>query len=327
VLGRIPIKVHNLGSSEGRKLSFARETLYKRMSASLMSLAVNIPVYLVNTKQMDYLCPPGGRRFFSKEKLRELFQKLSQDLRERRNDLPKRDDLLDDFLNDPWEPFLQLERDLVYVCVGLYVRGLNSEQKETVLALTAKNPNPKAKSAFLDHKGSAIFLCPERVVEWAKEKGVPTYLVQDMVYYHELGHAFMDTGSSPDSHNEGWGRVVEESLANLVAWQCFRGSEAANVARLIQDEPYEYHGYSAASYHPFPYLGDYRGWLRRRGLGWYQPSYLLLDPARMNILAWKETKRFGLGQDSKAKETVRLWKAFARFLLEEAVIMDRYDGR
>jgi hypothetical protein len=156
-------------------------------------------------------------------------------------------------------------------------------------------------------------------VEWAKQEKVAVSLVQDKVYYHELGHALMDTGPSPDSHNKGWGRVVEESLANLVAWQCFRGSEAAKAARLIQGQPPEYQGYSAASYHPFPHLGDYRGWLRRRGFELYQPSYLLLDPGRMNILAWQETKRFGLGRDPKAVETVKLWEAFARFLLEEAV--------
>ncbi|WP_024119822.1 hypothetical protein [Thermus thermophilus] len=335
-MGRdIPITVHNLGSPAGKALDFVREGLYARMDAPMMALAVRIPVYLVNEAQMDRLYPPERRRFFPEEPLRRRLREL----RER--------DPWDD--EDPFAPLEDLDRwgeDLRnwnrvkdVVAVGLYVRGSamgaqGRDFRQEVLRLGEEEARTEgAEEAFLDHEGPVIFLCPERVVGWAEEKGVRVALVQDKVYYHELGHALMDTADPyPDPYGESWGRVVEESLANLVAWRRFRGQEAAWVARLIQDQPPEYRGYAVAALRPFPHAEalwdpffrefweDYLRWLLRRGFPDPSLPFPLsppsLDPGQLNLLAWREAKRLGLW---RRPEVARSWRAFAKGLLEGAL--------
>jgi hypothetical protein len=119
----------------------------------------------------------------------------------------------------------------------------------------------------------------------------------DKVYYHELAHGLMDTaGLLPDPYGESWGRVVEESLANLVAFRRFQGQEALWVAALIREQPPEYRGYAAASTHLFPFhqglpplpfwhpffrevWEDYLRWLKRRGFSLrYSPSFSCPPP-------------------------------------------------
>ncbi|SDF05048.1 hypothetical protein SAMN04488243_12218 [Thermus arciformis] len=335
-MGRdIPITVHNLGSPEGKKLDFAREELYRRMDAPMMNLAIRIPVYLVNEAQMDLLYPPERRRFFPEEPLRRRLRELRE--REPRDD------------EDPFAPLEDLDRwgeDLWnwnrvkdVVAVGLYLSGSamgarGKAFREEVLRLGEEKARTEgAEEAFLDHEGPAIFLCPERVVGWAAKRGVRVALVQDKVYYHELGHALMDTADPyPDPYRESWGRVVEESLANLVAWRRFQGKEAAWVARLIREQPPEYRGYAAAALRPFPYYEvlwnpffrefweDYLRWSLRRGFpDPFLPSLfppLPMDLGEWNLLAWREAKRLGLW---RRPEVARPWRAFAKGLLEEAL--------
>ncbi len=333
-MGRdIPIAVHNLGSPEGKGLNFAREELYRRMDAPMMNLAVRIPVYLVNEAQMDRLYPPERRRFFPEEPLRRRLREL----RERKP--------LDD--EDPFAPLEDLDRwgeDLRnwnrvkdVVAVGLYVRGSamgaqGRDFRQEVLRLGEEEARTEgAEEAFLDHEGPVIFLCPERVVGWAEEKGVRVALVQDKVYYHELGHALMDTADPyPDPYGESWGRVVEESLANLVAWRRFRGQEAAWVARLIQDQPPEYRGYAAAAALPHPLFWPeidhlWKEWWWRYFLELPSPlpprhtrkaPHLSPDGGSGLYRAWRESKRRGLWREPA---TQRFWRGVARLLLEEGV--------
>lgn len=337
-MGRdIPIAVHNLGSPEGEGLDFAREELYRRMDAPMMNLAVRIPVYLVNEAQMDRLYPPERRRFFPEEPLRRRLREL----RER--------EPLDD--EDPFAPLEDLDRwgeDLWHrvkdvVAVGLYVRGSamgaqgRAFRQEVLLLGEEEARTEEAEEAFLDHEGPAIFLCPERVVGWAEEKDVRVALVQDKVYYHELGHALMDTADPyPDPYGESWGRVVEESLANLVAWRRFQGQEAAWVAQLIQDQPPEYRGYAVAADLPHPLFWPEIAHLRVPWEyweeWWWRYRHFLRDiPGRLRTFlelpfspdgglglyrAWRESKRRGHWRDG----SVRLfWRRVARLLLEESV--------
>ncbi len=331
--GGTPITVHNLGSPAGEKLDFAREELYGRMDAPMTHLAVRIPVYLVNEAQMDLLYPPERRRFFPEEPLRRRLRAL----RERG---PREEE-------DPFAPLEDLDRlgeDLwnrvkEVVAVGLYARGsAMGAQGEAfrgeVLRLGEGEARTEgAEEAFLDHEGPAIFLCPERVVGWAGRAGVPVPLVQDKVHYHELGHALMDTADPyPDPYRESWGRVVEENLANLVAFKRFRGQEAAWVARLIREQPPEYRGYAAAVHLSWPELarlrvpwGDWEEWW------WRYRRYILHAPDAIRFLltltlpsdrgldlyrAWRESKRGGYWRES----SVRLfWQEIARLLLEESL--------
>lgn len=344
-LKTLPITVHNLGSPQGQKLNFTRQALYKRMDAPLMDLATRIPVYLVSEAQMDRLYPRERRRFFPERPLRERLRAL----RERG---------LGEEGEDPFAPLEDLDRlseDLwggvkEVVAVGLYMRSAPEARfRKEVLGLGEEEARTgEAEEAFLGHGGPAVYLCPERVVAWAGREGVRVSLVQDKVYYHELGHAYMDTADFfPDPYRESWGRVVEESLANLVAFKQFRGKEAAQVARLIQGQPPEYRGYAAAAafpeaFPPFP-REVWEGWFRAMREEWEAweewwwrhrhflenlprrlrrilleeapwPVYGLSSPGLLR--SWRESKRRGLWRDGH----VRLfWRAVARTLLEEVI--------
>jgi hypothetical protein len=318
--------VHNLGSPQGGLLDFGREETYARMNPSLGRKAAALPVYLVNPAQMDRLYPPERRRTFcDPERVREALR----DLRSRGEEGEEDRSLLWRTLQDGSEcPLFRRT-----VAVGLYMRSLDGVSKGGVLKLgDPGHQDPGAPPAFQADPGPAIFLCPERIVDWGAREGVPTALVQDKVYYHELAHALMDTAdTAPDPYREPWGLVVEESLANWVAASRFQGSEALAVHRLIKGQPPEYLGYEAVSRLAFfsrehllhPLFWEDVLWLIRRG---YWPPFLLLPLlhplqqkeglAQLNLEAWRETKR---REHWQHPEVENLWEEFALRLLEEGV--------
>lgn len=113
----------------------------------------------------------------------------------------------------------------------------------------------------------------------------------DKVYYHELGHAIMDTlpDGAPNPYLKPWGRTVEESLANAIAYRCFSGTEARWVQRLIQDQPAEYRGYAAAgqllvSLLDVKFLRDWFRGLHEYGWYWWRRIEYSLD--RLERGAW-----------------------------------------
>jgi hypothetical protein len=306
--------VHNLGSPQGGLLDFNREETYARMNPSLGRKAAALPVYLVNPAQMDRLYPPERRRTFcNPERVREALRKEDRGL-------------LWEALRDDSDCDLFRRT----VAAGLYMGSLDGVSKGSVLRLgDPGHQDPGAPPAFQADPGPAIFLCPERIVDWGTREGVPTALVQDKVYYHELAHALMDTAAdtASDPYREPWGLVVEESLANWVAASRFQGSEALAVHRLIKGQPPEYLGYEAVSrlafFSPrwlrYPIFWEDIPWLIRRG---YWPPFLPLPLsekeglARLNLEVWRETKRRGNQQDPRVKN---LWEEFALRLLEEGV--------
>jgi len=221
----IPTRVVNLGSGEAEKLVFARETLWKRMDDFMGREAVTIPVYLVNPRQMDLLYPKERLNFLSPEQVRSR-------IRERRR---KGNDssLLQELEEIPYEKYLEV------VAVGLYVSDINPSVQKNLWSLASATP----EGALMP--GRAILLCPERILSWADRQGIDPQLVLDKAYYHELGHALMDSGPTP--YTELWARIVEESLANWLAYRRFKGREARWVQRLIQDQPAEYQGYLAVN--------------------------------------------------------------------------------
>ena len=315
--------VHNLGSPQGGLLDFGREEIYARMNPSLGRKAAALPVYLVNPAQMDRLYPPERRRTFcDPERVREALR----DLRSRGEEGEEDRSLLREDLPDgsECEPFRRT------VAVGLYMGSLDRVPKGDVLGLgDPGHQDPGAPPAFQADPGPAIFLCPERIVDWGAREGIPTALVQDKVYYHELAHALMDTAAdtASDPYLKPWGLVVEESLANWVAASRFKGSEALAVHRLIKGQPPEYLGYEAVSRLVFfsphrlrhPLFWEDIPWLIRRG---YWPPFLPFPLsekeglARPNLEAWRETKRRGHWQHP---EVENLWEEFALRLLEEGV--------
>jgi hypothetical protein len=277
----VPVQVYNLGSPAGAQMDFERDELWSRMDAEMGKKAVSLPVFLVNPNQMDMLYPREYRRALDPERIRPLLQEeVEREARERdregeletrREPQEGEQDLFDRLKRYEEEGWLKYSR---VVAVGLYLRRGQHNQQFQDQVLQLGDPNVRtaeAENAFLNHQLPTIFLCCERIVDWASRLGISHHLVMDKVYYHELGHAIMDTlpDGAPNPYLESWGRIVEESLANAVAFRCFRGREALWVQRLIQDQPAEYLGYAAASK---LWVGPV--FLMRRGifLDWYYRS-------------------------------------------------------
>ena len=84
--------------------------------------------------------------------------------------------------------------------------------------------------------GEVIFICPERIYRHEK----PELLFQKVVI-HELAHAFVG-GERYEDYERGYGRVIEESLANAVALSHFRRKETPALKAFIATQPPEYRG-------------------------------------------------------------------------------------
>jgi hypothetical protein len=275
----VPVQVYNLGSPAGAQMDFERNELWSRMDAEMGKKAVSLPVFLVNPDQMDMLYPPEYRRALDPERVRPLLEEEAQ--REARNRYREREpgeeepDFFDRLQRSEadargWTKYSKV------VTVGLYFRLQQYNQQFRDSVLGKGDPSlrtAEAANAFLNHQAPAIFLCCERIVDWASRLGISHHLVMDKVYYHELGHAIMDTlpDGAPNPYLESWGRTVEESLANAIAYRCFKGKEALWVQRLIQDQPAEYLGYASACHFAVIWLNweSLRYWYYRRGWFWW----------------------------------------------------------
>jgi hypothetical protein len=283
----VPVQVYNLGSPAGAQMDFERDELWSRMDAEMGKKAVSLPVFLVNPNQMDMLYPREYRRALDPEQIRKLLQEEARreaqkrereqetgEWRERREEEPDFFDRLQRSEEDQigWSKYSEV------ILVGLYLHLERCDQNFRSGVLRQGDSNAQtaeAENAFLNHQAPAIFLCCERIVDWASRLGISHHLVMDKVYYHELGHAIMDTlpDGAPNPYLESWGRTVEESLANAIAYRCFKGKEALWVQRLIQDQPAEYLGYASAYHFAVIWLNwvSLRYWdYRRAWLWWYK---------------------------------------------------------
>jgi hypothetical protein len=282
----VPVQVYNLGSPAGAQMDFERDELWSRMDAEMGKKAVSLPVFLVNPNQMDMLYPREYRRALDPEQIRKLLQEEALreaqkrereqetgEWRERREEEPDFFDRLQRSEEDQigWSKYSEV------ILVGLYLHLERCDQNFRSGVLRQGDSNAQtaeAENAFLNHQAPAIFLCCERIVDWASRVGVSHHLVMDKVYYHELGHGVMDTlpDGAPNPYFETWGRIVEESLANAIAYRCFKGKEALWVQRLIQDQPAEYLGYASACHFAVIWLNweFLRYWDYERDRLWYR---------------------------------------------------------
>jgi hypothetical protein len=337
----VPVKVYNLGSPAGTLMDFDRDELWNRMDTEMGIEAVSIPVFLVNEEQMDYLYPPEFCRALDPECVR---RELASSVERHREEEEENSffERLKRCEEEGWAKYKKV------VAVGLYLNlerhnRYDASFKKSVLSLGDSSfLTPQAENAFLQQSKPAIFLCCERIIDRANRVGVSHHLVMDKVYYHELGHAIMDTLpiGAPNPYHEIWGRIVEESLANAIAYRCFSGKEARWVERLIQTQPAEYLGYAAVNQVLVtrPDFRHYWDWIRRHPeeLLWfcwrnlfdwwefwfndillpeYQISSLLLKGRldSINISIWKQFKKTIKSSDAYK---LQIWKNFAIYLLQ-----------
>ena len=320
-----PIRLTNLGSHQAHRLAFTREALWERMDPEMGRKAVRVPVYLVNPAQMDLLYPPERLRFLDPEGVsnwaREQRRRGREEERQEEEESPLSG------LEEMGEVGYRRYREVV--AVGLYLGEPPADALWQRLLSLGSAPSP-AKP-----EGPAIFLCPERILDWGERAGVNPQLVLDKVYYHELAHALMDTGPTP--YDELWGRTVEESLANWVAVGRFRGTEARLVQRLIQDQPAEYQGYAhlgaAIRAHPgmvealrsLPFWHFWEVWverwewaMRRAGLPRKAWVWLPLAPSAVEEDDWASPWVYqAWGEAKRSRMDPGFWATYAHHLLLE----------
>jgi hypothetical protein len=156
-----------------------------------------------------------------------------------------------------------------FVAMGLYLPKLPELQRilerspENVGTGEGIRSQEEAEQVLQNHQGPVIFLCCECIYNTAKSERMAPNLILDMVYYHELGHALLDVeeslwDTSEDPYKAPFGRIIEESAANWIAYYCFTGKEAGLVQRLIHRQPIEYQGYAAFEEAPVLFLGKER---------------------------------------------------------------------
>ncbi len=216
----IPIEVKNLGSKEADKLDFSREELYKRMDPYpfMSKRATEVPVYLVNPKQMDIVSPPEYSKCIDEEEIIKWVEKWIKEIEDYKIlDEEAIKSLAD--ARDIQECMRESEEcNKGFEAVGLYISEELGKQKEQELLNNAEIP---LNNVYI--KYPCIFICPERVIERAKKYEVDVNLCLDMVYYHELAHAVMDSKRRGINLGDAWAKVIEESLANWLSYSCFTG--------------------------------------------------------------------------------------------------------
>ena len=198
----------NLNS--GQTIKFDK-TKVLALAGVLSEKMKEVPTYLVDKDTIDRIYPPEKRKHLDEKRVKDILK----------NNQQKSVDELDKMLEE-------CQRETKKIVVGVYV----------------KNVPDWLKSSFDGIVEPAVFICPERCVEWGNKLGVTPSFVFTKVLFHEYGHAFLDTdGATINYYDTWWGKVIEESLANYIAFTRFRSSlDRANATKLIGDQPIEYRG-------------------------------------------------------------------------------------
>jgi hypothetical protein len=174
-----------------------------------------IPFYLVNENTMDRISPP--EKSYDEECLKEIFKER---IYEREYDEKE----AIEYLERTWERIKECSKK-VYPAVGVYC---------------------KDGVSFLNINESSIFICPERIYD---KKSEPDIIFQK-VAIHELVHAYINRNYINDFE-----KIIEESLANAIAFLHFNGDEKEEIIEFINGEPVEYKGcYYWLKYNEFPDL-------------------------------------------------------------------------
>lgn len=259
VVGTLPMSFHNLGSSQAWRIDLSREALYTRMHDRIAELAVRIPVFLVDEAQMDSITPYHLTRGMNQQGVRNRLREAIEEERAARvqSERPRTEEYPP--LQRAWD---DIQRDIEWAVpegepnpnaywtkftpVGLYFGRYSRMPSLQALAQQAQTPlNSNLSDLIRRTTPPVIFICPERVISWGNRLGIDPNLVFDKVLYHELGHAYMDKEYAPSDsvYQTPWGRVIEESLANWIAFSQFNKLEARYVQKLISTQPAEYQGY------------------------------------------------------------------------------------
>lgn len=202
------------------------------------------PVYLVNKKLMDFIFPPEKLKFIDEKCVQRLLKNRSEDLEDynglKRFNIKEKQHIR--FLKE-CERHIELEKEIV--AVGVFKPNISNIEIMEVEQI----------SGFKIQNRPSIFICPERVENWAKRvySKVPYKtkihflfkLIYTKVLIHELAHAYMHNENYSDKYNsKPFGKIIEESLANAIAVNRLKRYEERSILNtIISSQPLEYRGY------------------------------------------------------------------------------------
>ena len=207
----------NLNSEVNFKLDKKYEAKLFSHLGVLSNILSRVSVYSVNEETIDKIYPPEKRKTLNMDCVKEILT-LKRFEKE----------AIEELVNAIERCFQESEE--YFQVVGLYIPYLLNSSKCTF----------KDKISF-----PAIFICPERCISWGQKLNIPAEFVFIKVLYHELSHALLDTypKSNQNVYKTWWGKLIEESLANLITITRFKSNyDIAYATKIINSQPVEYRG-------------------------------------------------------------------------------------
>jgi hypothetical protein len=185
------------------------------------------PIFLVDKMVMDIIYPPKKKSGI----------------------LDSLDFLLSDEIAD--KPYN--ENELYTILLGVHILNFNISNYN----LPAKISD---ELAFLLNKGKnpiteVIFVCPERILNASQktsQKPQAFEIIFKVVCLHEIAHGYMAQVYHSDKiknnwYSKWWGKLIEESFANLISWHLLRvlNNNNKKIAEdFMNSQPVEYRSYN-----------------------------------------------------------------------------------
>jgi hypothetical protein len=190
----------------------------------LATAYTNVPIYLVNPSTMDKIKPPetGYDPECVKRSMEKVSDVIARDWAEREKIRGPEDSRRRhaETIERAWEMLSEC-KGMTYPTVGVYTEDAHKIREHTG-----------------ENESRAIFICPERIYNSNHSK--PDIVFQ-FVVLHELAHAYHGMCKY---YSKDWGKVIEESLANAVAYVNFEKTEKNAILEHISQQPCEYKGYT-----------------------------------------------------------------------------------
>ncbi|MCX7954075.1 MAG: hypothetical protein N3A01_02670, partial [Bacteroidales bacterium] len=204
-------KIENINSKVSFKIGIDKNELIPHQYCLYLK-ANELPLYLVEPDMMDLLYPPTKKIILDERKVYNQFKEIkSSSNRYNINEIKDLNKLT-----------REAKITETMICVGLYMPS-KPEFSTHKTSFTYDRASINQIEQYNDYSNlldkleyPAIFICPERVVEWADKLGINSQVLFKKVYFHELGHSYIHN-SNRNSYNNIYYKIIEESFCNAIA--------------------------------------------------------------------------------------------------------------
>lgn len=228
------LNIQNINSKDIINFYIDEQSIISKLDY-LVHKAFKIPVYLVDEELMDFFYPPYKRKLLDEKAAKELLTHLNQNDDEKR-DFEKDTQKIKEMMNRFYETSQERtsEKEPLIVAVGLYIHDSTNKL----------GPNFKDYQKLLSKINyPCILICPERVLSWAQGLYISPKTLFELVYYHELAHAYIHCDFR--DYQKPWYRIIEEAYCNAVSFERFKvEKDISEIEIAISKQPVEYRGYT-----------------------------------------------------------------------------------